>query len=127
MIQRLSRLKIADNSGVKEIMVIQVLGRKKGGMFQKLGTVGEIVSASAKKVQPNSAFKQGDIVHAVIVRTKKEIRRKDGSYIRFDDNAAVIINKETKEPKATRIFGPVARELKDKGYNKIISLAVEVL
>ncbi len=127
MIQRLSRLKIADNSGIKEIMVIQVLGRKKGGMFQKFGTVGEIVSASAKKVQPNSSFKQGDVVHAVVVRTRKEIRRKDGSYIRFDDNAAVIINKETKEPKATRIFGPVARELKDKGYNKIISLAPEVL
>ncbi len=127
MIQRLSRLKVADNSGIKEIMVIQVLGRKKGGMFQKFGTVGEIVSASAKKVQPNSNFKQGDIVHAVIVRTKKEIRRNDGSYIRFDDNAVVIINKETKEPKATRIFGPVARELKEKGYTKIISLAPEVL
>ena len=127
MIQRLSRLKVADNSGIKEIMVIQVLGRKKGGMFQKFGTVGEIVSASAKKVQPHSNFKQGDVVHAVIIRTKKEIRRKDGSYIRFDDNAAVIINKDNKEPKATRIFGPVARELKEKGYTKIISLAPEVL
>lgn len=127
MIQRLSRLKIADNSGVKEIMVIQVLGRKKGGKFQKTGSVGEMVSASAKKVQPNSNFKQGDLVHAVIVRTKKEVRRKDGSYVRFDDNAAVTVNKENKEPKATRIFGPIARELKDKGFNKIVSLASEVL
>ncbi len=127
MIQRLSRLKIADNSGVKEIMVIQVLGRKKGGKFQKTGSVGEMVSASAKKVQPNSSFKQGDLVHAVIVRTKKEVRRKDGSYVRFDDNAAVTVNKENKEPKATRIFGPIARELKDKGFNKIVSLASEVL
>lgn len=127
MVQSLSRLKVADNSGVKEIMVIQVLGRKKGGKYQRTGTVGEIVSASAKKVQPNSNFKQGEIVHAVIVRTKKEIRRIDGSYIRFDDNAAVIINKENKEPKATRIFGPIARELKDKKFNKIVSLAPEVL
>jgi len=127
MIQSLSRLKIADNSGVKEIMVIQVLGRAKGGKFQHSGTVGELVSASAKSVQPNSEFKQGDIVHAVVVRTKKEIRRKDGSYVRFDDNAAVIIEKESGEPKATRIFGPIARELKEKGFNKIISLAPEVL
>ncbi len=127
MIQSLSRLKIADNSGVKEIAVIQVLGRKKGGKFQKFGTVGEIVSASTKKVQPDSKISQGTVVHAVVIRTSKEIRRKDGSYIRFDDNAAVIINKDTKEPKATRIFGPIARELKEKGFNKIVSLAPEVL
>ncbi|MBN1331309.1 50S ribosomal protein L14 [Candidatus Dojkabacteria bacterium] len=127
MIQSLSRLKIADNSGVKEIMVIQVLGRKKGGKHQRFGTVGELVSASAKKVQPNTSYKQGEIVYAVVIRTKKEVRRKEGSYIRFDDNAAVIINKDTKEPKATRIFGPIARELKDKGFNKIVSLAPEVL
>lgn len=127
MVQSLSRLKVADNSGVKEIMVIQVLGRKKGGKYQRTGTVGELVSASAKKVQPDSPIKQGEIVHAVIVRTKKEVRRKDGSYIRFDDNAAVIINKENKEPKATRIFGPITRELKEKGFNKIVSLAPEVL
>lgn len=127
MIQSLSRLKVADNSGAKELMVIQVLGRKKGGGHQRYAGVGEIVSASSKKVQPNSNFSQGDVVHAVIVRTKKEIKRKDGSLLRFDDNAAVVINKETKEPKATRIFGPVARELKEKGFQKIISLAPEVL
>lgn len=128
MIQNLSRLKVADNSGAKEIMVIRVLGRKKGaGNYQRYGTVGEIISASVKKAQPNSNVKQGDVLHAVIIRTKKEIRRKDGSYIRFDDNAAVIINAQTGEPKATRIIGPVARELKDKGFNKIISLAPEVL
>jgi len=127
MIQSQTRLKVADNSGVKEIMVIQVLGRRKGAMYQRFGTIGEIVSASTKKVQPNSAYKQGEVVHAVVVRTSKQIRRKDGSYIKFDDNAAVIINKETKELKATRIFGPVARELKEKGFNKIVSLATEVL
>ncbi|MCA9384016.1 50S ribosomal protein L14 [Candidatus Dojkabacteria bacterium] len=127
MVQSLSRLKVADNSGAKELMVIAVLGKKKGGSFQRTGTVGEIVTASIKKVIPNSAFKQGDVVRAVIVRTSKEVRRKDGSYIRFDDNAAVIIDKEKKDPKATRVFGPIARELKDKGFNKIVSLASEVL
>lgn len=127
MIQSLSRLKVADNSGVKIIMVIQVLGRKKGGKHQRFGGLGEIVSASTKSVQPSSSYKQGEIVHAVVVRTTKETRRKDGSYIRFDDNAAVIINKENKEPKATRIFGPIARELKEKGFKKIVSLAPEVL
>ncbi|MEI7578709.1 MAG: 50S ribosomal protein L14 [bacterium] len=127
MIQKLSRLKVADNSGAKEIMVIQVLGRKKGGMYQKKGTIGEIVSASVKKALPNSNYKAGDIVHAVVVRTHKELRRKDGSYIRFDDNAAVLIDKDKKDPKATRVFGPVARELKEKGFTKIISLAPEVL
>jgi len=127
MIQSLSRLKVADNSGIKEIMVIQVQGNKKGGSFQKTGTVGDIVSASAKKVVPNGNYNQGDVIHAVIVRTRKEIRRKDGSYIRFDDNAAVIIDKEKGEPKATRIFGPIARELKERKFTKIVSLAMEVL
>jgi len=127
MVQSLSRLKVADNSGAKEIMVITVLGKAKGGTFHKVGTVGELVSASVKKATPTSTFRPGDVVHAVIVRTKKEVKRKDGTYIRFDDNAAVIVDKEKKDPKATRIFGPIARELRDKGYNKIVSLAVEVL
>lgn len=127
MIQALSRLKVADNSGAKEIMVIQVLGRKKGGKFQRFGRIGDIISASVKKALPNSNYSAGDKVHAVIVRTRKELRRKDGSYIRFDDNAAVLIEKEKKEPKATRIFGPIARELREKGFGKIISLAPEVL
>jgi large subunit ribosomal protein L14 len=127
MIQSLSRLKVADNSGAKEIMVIRVHGGKKGRTFQKFGTVGEIVSASVKKAQPNGNIAQGEVLHAVIIRTRKELRRKDGSYIRFDDNAAVVINPQTGEPKGTRIFGPVARELKEKGFNKIISLAQEVL
>lgn len=127
MIQTLSRLKVADNSGAKEIMVIGVRGMKKGGNHQRYAKVGDIVSASVKKAAPNAAIKQGDVLHAVIVRTKKETRRKDGSYIRFDDNAAVIVDLENGSPKATRIFGPVARELKDRGFTKIISLAQEVL
>ena len=127
MIQSLSRLKVADNSGAKEIMVIQVRGRKKGGGYQRYGSVGSIVSVSVKKAQPNSNIKQGEVLHAVVVRTKKEVRRKDGSYIRFDDNAAVMINLENREPKGTRIFGPVARELKEMGFTKIINLAQEVL
>lgn len=127
MLQKLTRLKVADNSGAKEIMVIQILGRKKGNSFQKTGTVGELISASVKTAVPNSDYKKGDVIHAVIVRTRKEIRRKDGSYIRFDDNAAVIVDKEKGDPKATRIFGPIARELREKKYNKIVSLASEVL
>jgi len=128
MIQSLTRLKVADNSGAKEIMVIQVLGRGKGGRsFQRVATVGEIVSASVKEAMPNGLIKQGEIVYAVIIRTHKEIRRKDGSYLRFDDNAAVLIDKEKKDPRGSRIFGPVARELKEKGFTKIISLATEVL
>ena len=125
MIQSQTRLKIADNTGAKEIMVIQILGQRKGGTFQKSGTVGQIVSASVKEAIPNGAIKPGDVVYAVIVRTHKELRRKDGSYIRFDENAAVIL--EGKEPKGTRIFGPVTRELREKGYTKIVSLAPEVL
>jgi large subunit ribosomal protein L14 len=127
MIQRQSRLKVADNSGAKEIMVIQVLGSKKGRMFQKTGSIGDIVSASVKKAMPNGNFKKGDVIHAVVVRVAKEYKRKDGSYIRFDENAAALINKETKEPRGTRVFGPVARELKDRGFSKLISLAPEVL
>jgi large subunit ribosomal protein L14 len=127
MIQRTSRLQVADNTGVKEIFVIQVLGVKKGRSFQKSGSVGDIVSASVRKVMPNGEYKKGDVIHAVVVRTRKEIRRKDGSYLRFDENAGAIIAKETKEPKGTRLFGPVARELKEKGFNKLISLAPEVL
>jgi large subunit ribosomal protein L14 len=127
MVQSLTRLKVADNTGAKEIMLIQVRGRKKGGGYQKKATVGEIVSASVKKALPNTQYTEGDVVHAVIVRTKKEVRRKDGSYVRFDDNAAVIIGLESKEPKGTRIFGPVARELKERGFDRIISLASEVV
>lgn len=127
MVQKLSRLKVADNTGAKEIMVIQVLGKAKGGMYQKFGYYGDIVSASVKKVLPNTQFKKGDVVHAVIVRAKKEHRRKDGTYIKFDENAAAIIKKETKDPIGTRVFGPIARELKEKGFNKLVSLAPEVL
>mgnify|MGYP001343442543 CR=1 FL=1 len=127
MVQNLSRLKVSDNSGAREIMVIRVLGRGKGNSFQKTATVGEIIKASVKKALPNSNYKSGDVVEAVVIRTTKEVKRKDGSYIRFDDNAAVLIDKLKKEPKATRIFGPVARELREKGFGKIISLAPEVL
>ncbi len=127
MLQKMSKVKVADNSGIKEVLIIQVLGSKKGRSYQKSGTVGDIVSCSAKKVIPNGTYKKGDVVHGVIVRVNKEFKRKDGSYIRFDENAVAIINKETGEPKGTRIFGPVARELKDKKFNKLISLAPEVL
>ena len=127
MVQKLSKLKVADNSGAKVIQVIQVLGNKKGRSFQSFGSTGDIVSASVKKAVPNSNYKKGDVIHAVLVRVVKEYKRKDGSYIRFDENAAALINKDTKEPRGTRIFGPIARELKDRGFNKLISLAPEVL
>ncbi|MBD3363180.1 50S ribosomal protein L14 [Candidatus Dojkabacteria bacterium] len=127
MIQKLSRLKVADNTGAKELMVINVLSRWKGNYYQRFGSVGEIVVGSVKKSSPFSEFEEGSVVYGVIVRTKKEVRRKDGSYIRFDDNAVVIIGKESQEPKGTRVFGPIAREVKDKGYDKIASLAPEVL
>lgn len=123
MIQHRSILKVADNTGAKKIMCIRVLG----GYKKRYARVGDIITATVKEAQPYGMVKKGDIVYAVIVRTKKEIRRPDGSYLRFSDNAAVIIDKKTKEPKGTRIFGPVARELRDKGFNKIISLAPEVL
>lgn len=123
MIQHRSILKVADNTGAKKIMCIRVLG----GYKKRYARVGDIITATVKEAQPYGMVKKGDIVYAVIVRTKKEVRRPDGSYLRFSDNAAVIIDKKTKEPKGTRIFGPVARELRDKGFNKIISLAPEVL
>ncbi len=127
MIQNLSKLIVADNSGAKEILVIRVLGRKKGNSKMRFARVGDIVSGAVTKAMPHGNFKDGDVIHAVVVRAHKEWKRKDGSYLKFDDNAAVIVNKATKEPKGTRIFGPVAREVKEKGFQKIISLAPEVL
>lgn len=123
MVQHRTMLKVADNSGAKKLQVFRVLG----GYQKRYARVGDVVTCSVKEAVPRSIVKKGDVVHAVIVRTRKESRRADGTYIRFDDNAAVIIDKGNKEPKGTRIFGPVARELRDKGYNKIISLAPEVL
>lgn len=122
MIQQESRLKVADNSGAREISVIRVLG----GSTVKNGNIGDVVIGTVKKAIPNSTVKKGKVVKAVIVRTKFGLRREDGSYIKFDDNACVII-KDDKSPVGTRIFGPVARELRDKNYMKIISLAKEVL
>jgi large subunit ribosomal protein L14 len=122
MIQPQTRLKVADNSGAKEIMCIRVLG----GSFRRDGSIGDVIVASVKSATPGGAVKKGDVVKAVIVRMRKQKRRPDGSYIRFDDNAAVLINDE-KMPKGTRIFGPVARELREKAYMKIVSLAPEVL
>lgn len=122
MIQQQSRLKVADNSGAKEIMCIRVLG----GSGRKYGNIGDIIVASVKSATPGGVVKKGEVVKAVIVRSVKGLRRADGSYIRFDENAAVVI-KEDKQPKGTRIFGPVARELRDKDFTKILSLAPEVL
>ncbi len=122
MIQPQTRLKIADNTGAKEIMCIRVLG----GSFRQSGGIGDIIVASVKSATPGGVVKKGEVVKAVIVRTRKQFRRPDGSYIRFDDNAGVIIN-EAKQPKGTRIFGPVARELRERDFMKIISLAPEVL
>ena len=122
MIQVESYLKVADNTGAKEIHTIRVLG----GSKRKYGNIGDIVVASVRKAAPGGTVKKGDVVKAVIVRTKRGVRREDGSYVRFDENAAVII-KEDKNPKGTRIFGPVARELRDKEFMKILSLAPEVI
>jgi len=122
MIQEYSRLNVADNTGAKKVMCIRVLG----GSKRKYASVGDIVLVSVKQALPNAAVKKGDKSKAVIVRTSKDRRRKDGSYIRFDENAAVLIN-DTGEPKGTRIFGPVARELREKQFMKIVSLAPEVL
>ena len=122
MIQSFTRLAVADNSGAKELMCIRVLG----GTGRRYANVGDVVVASVKKAAPGGVVKKGEVVKAVIVRSAKGVRRNDGSYIRFDENAAVII-KEDKNPKGTRIFGPVARELRDKDYMKILSLAPEVL
>ena len=122
MIQQQTRLKVADNTGAKELMCIRCLG----GSHRKFAGVGDIIIASVKSAIPNGVVKKGDVVKAVIVRTKKPIRRPDGSYIRFDENAEVII-RDDGNPKGTRIFGPIARELRDKDYMKILSLAPEVL
>jgi large subunit ribosomal protein L14 len=123
MIQQESRVKVADNSGAREILVIQVVG----GTRRRYGGIGDIVVGTVKKAVPNSNVKKSSIVKAVIVRTKKEVRREDGSYIRFDDNAAVLLDTEGKNPIGTRVFGPVARELREKGFSRILSLAPEVL
>ena len=122
MVQQQTLLKVADNSGAKEIMCIRVLG----GTGRKYANIGDVIVASVKKAAPGGAVKKGDVIKAVVVRTKKGVRRDDGTYIRFDENAAVII-REDKTPRGTRIFGPVARELRDKDYMKILSLAPEVL
>ena len=124
MIQLRTMLNVADNSGAKEVQCIRVLG----GFKRRYGGVGDIIVAAVKSASPHAAVKKGDVVKAVVVRTKKEIRRADGSYLRFDDNACVIIvDAEKKEPKGTRIFGPVAREIRRAGFVKIASLAPEVL
>lgn len=122
MIQTETRLKVADNSGAKEILCIKVLG----GSKRRYATVGDIIVVSIKEAMPNSKVKKGDVMRAVVVRTTKEIRRPDGSYIKFDDNSAVLITQQN-EPVGTRIFGPVARELRAKNFMKIVSLAPEVL
>ena len=122
MIQQESYLKVADNTGAKEIHCIRVLG----GSKRKFGNIGDVIVASVRKAAPGGTVKKGEVVKAVIVRSKRGVRREDGSYVRFDENAAVII-KEDKNPKGTRIFGPVARELREKDYMKILSLAPEVI
>ena len=123
MVQTLSYLKVADNTGAKEIGVIRVMG----GSFRRSGGIGDIVVASVKSATPGGVVKKGDVIKAVIVRTVSVIKRKDGTHIRFDDNAAVIIDPKSGNPRGTRIFGPVARELRERGYMKIVSLAPEVL
>lgn len=123
MIQQESRLKIADNSGAKEILCIQVVG----GSGRRYARIGDIIIATVKQAAPQGGVKKGDIVRAVVVRTTKEIGRPDGSSIRFDDNAAVILDAEGRGPRGTRIFGPIARELREKGFMRIVSLAPEVL
>ena len=122
MIQQESYLKVADNTGAKEIHCIRVLG----GSKRKFGNIGDVIVASVRKAAPGGTVKKGEVVKAVIVRTKRGVRREDGSYVRFDENAAVII-KEDKNPKGTRIFGPLARELREKDFMKILSLAPEVI
>ena len=123
MIQQESRLRVADNTGAREILVIRVLG----GSTRRSGGIGDIVVATVKEATPGGTVKAGDIVKAVVVRAKKETRRPDGSYIRFDENAAVILKSNDNDPRGTRIFGPVARELRDKKFMKIVSLAPEVI
>ena len=123
MIQTESRLNVADNTGARELLVIRVLG----GSVRNYGTVGDVIVATVKSAAPQGSVKKSDVVRAVIVRTAKEYRRPDGSYIKFDDNAAVILKPESQDPAGTRIFGPVARELRAKGYMKIVALAPETL
>jgi len=123
MIQQESRLKVADNTGAKEILVIKVLG----GSRKRYGRIGDVVVCTVKSATPQGSVKKSEVVKAVIVRTSKEWRRSDGSHIRFDDNAVVILDADGKNPKGTRIFGPVARELRELGYMRIVSLAPEVL
>jgi large subunit ribosomal protein L14 len=123
MIQETTRLKVADNTGARTIMCIRVMG----GSNRKYAAVGDIIIASVKTAAPNSAVKKGEVVRAVVVRTAKEYGRSDGSYIRFDENAAVLLEKENTNPRGTRIFGPVGRELREKGFMKIVSLSPEVL
>ncbi len=123
MIQVGTRLKVADNSGAKEVQCIRILGAS----YRRYAGIGDLIIVATKNAQPHSQVKKGDVLTAVIVRTKQNIKRKDGSALRFDENAVVIIDKKSKEPKASRIFGPVARELRNKGFMKIISLAPEVL
>ena len=122
MIQEQTKLTVADNTGAKKVMCFRILG----GSRRRYASIGDIVVASVKSAIPNSAVKKGEVVRGVIVRTKKEVRREDGSYIRFDDNAIVLLD-DKEEPRGTRIFGPVARELRDKQFMKIVSLAPEVL
>ena len=122
MVQQETRLKVADNTGAKELLCIRVMG----GSTRRYAQIGDIIVASVKDATPGGVVKKGDVVRAVVVRTKRGVRRADGSYIKFDENAAVII-KEDKNPRGTRIFGPIARELRDKDYMKILSLAPEVL
>ena len=123
MIQVQSMLKVADNAGAKKVQCIRVLG----GYKKRYARIGEVVTVAVKEAVPHAAIKKGDVLRAVIVRTKKEIRRKDGTYLRFDENACVIIEKDKKEMKGTRVFGPIAREVRRAGYFKIASLAPEVL
>lgn len=123
MIRVLTKLRVADNTGAKVVMCIKVLG----GYKRRYAGVGDVITCAVKEAMPHMPTKKGDVVHAVIVRTKKEIRRKDGTYLRFDENACVVIDKVKKEPKGTRIFGPIAREVKTQGFFRIASLAPEVL
>ena len=122
MIQQETRLKVADNSGAKEVLCFKILG----GSKRRYASIGDLIVVTVKNAIPGGAVKKGDVTRAVVVRTRKEVRRKDGSYIRFDDNAAVLLT-EAGEPRGTRIFGPVARELRDSGYMKIVSMAPEVM
>ena len=123
MIQQESRLRVTDNTGAKEVLCIRVMG----GSKRRYGSVGDVIVATVKQATPTGSVKKSDVVRAVIVRTAKEYKRTDGSYIKFDDNAVVILDGQTKAPRGTRIFGPVARELRDKGFMRIVSLAPEVL